>query len=159
MFIFRTLSSFQLLGSSFVFALIGLIVLTNAQKEPSLEKIKKYQAMIDGDTKVVAIIQRSSEFALSGTIQSHSYTHRYRFSIEDVDYEGMFTSKNSYIGRDSIWVYYAKDDPSINIRDPWSVISEENNKKSSPKKIIFALVMLALGIGGCILSVWGLIKK
>lgn len=139
--------------------LLGLIVLTSALKEPSAEKIKKYQKMIDEETKIPAVIVKRSEFELSGAIQSHSFTHRYTFSIDSIEYEGMFTSKNSYVGRDSVWVYYDKDNPISNSRNPWAEVAEEKDKKSSPKTFVFALTMILLGGVGCVLSVLGLLKK
>lgn len=159
MFIFRILGSFQILMTSLVMGLLGFIVLTNAQTEPSAEKIKKYQTMIDEDTKIPAVIMKSSEFELSGAIQAHSFTHRYTFSIDSIEYEGIFTSKNSYAGKDSVWVYYDKDNPTYNTRNPWAEVAQERSKKSSPKLLLFALTMILLGGGGCVLSVLGLMKN
>ncbi len=115
--------------------------------------------MIDKDSKIAAIIERRSEFEMSGTIYSHSYTHRYRFDIDNVRYEGMFTCKNSFTGRDSVWVYYNTDNPAINTRDPWSAIADENGKKASPKSLTYAIGFLITGCLGIIISLVGIFRR
>lgn len=159
LFMLRLLGGIQSLITFFVLGLIGLIILADHSKAPSAEKIKIYQSMIDDSTKVVALIKRSTDFETKGTINYRSYTHRYQFSVDNIDYEGMFTSKNSYVGRDSVWIYYAKNDPAMNTRDPWSVIEEENSKRSSPKKFAFASILLIIGACGSIFSLYKLIRK
>lgn len=155
----KSLGGIQSLMTFFVLGLIGLIILTNHSKAPSTEKIKIYQTMIDDSTRVIAVIERSADFEMTGTINYRSYTHRYRFSVDSIEYKGMFTSKDSYRGRDSIWVYYDKADPSINTRNPWTVIGEENSKNPSSKKPVFASILLIIGICGAIFSLYQLIRK
>lgn len=159
LFMLKLLGGVQSLITFFVLGLIGLVLLANHSKAPSAEKIKLYQSMVDDSTRVVAVIQRSADFEINGTINYHSYTHRYRFSIDSIYYEGMFTSKNSYAGRDSIWIYYNKLDPAINTRNPWSVIEEENGKRSSPKKFVFASILLIIAACGSIFSLYQLIRR